>query len=219
MTYISSSEYETYGLESTIAEAWIAAASALIDAHCRRATLAIAQYTERLRIANGRNTVRVSYLPLATPADATSPITSARARYAMPRRGESLPVFGISGTLAGDPEFTAGVALAFGLPGQWTQLDPATIDFCAASGELTLAPNALGLGFNEIEISYTAGLDPIPDAVKFACAQIVRNAQATPALNVKSGALDRMHLDYFADTLIDSSVRSLLAPYVAKKVA
>ncbi len=219
MTYISSSEYETYGLESTVAEAWLAAASALIDAHCRRATLALAQYTERIRLASGRNSARLTYLPLAPGTDAASPIVSARARYAMPRRGEALPAFGICGTSSADPDFTADVALAFGLPGQWSQLDPATIDFCSATGEITLPLNALGLGFNEIEITYSAGLDAIPDAVKFACAQIVRNAQATPALNVRSASLDRMHLEYFADTLVDSSVRALLAPYVAQKAA
>ena len=50
------------------------------------------------------------------------------------------------------------------------------------------------------------------------CAQIVRNAQATPALNVKRGRLDRMYLDYFSDSLLDSTVQELLAPYVAQKV-
>jgi hypothetical protein len=58
----------------------------------------------------------------------------------------------------------------------------------------------------------------IPDPVKFACAQIVRNAQATPALNVRIGRVDRMRMDYFSDSLIDQNVRSMLAPYVAQKV-
>jgi len=30
--------------------------------------------------------------------------------------------------------------------------------------------------------------------------------------------LDRMYLEYFSDTLVDQTVRSLLAPYVAQKV-
>jgi len=77
--------------------------------------------------------------------------------------------------------------------------------------------NAVGLGYSEIDLAYTAGLAVIPDRVKVACAQIVRNAQSTPALNVRSGRIDRMHLDYFADTLVDQTVRSLLAPYVAQK--
>ena len=58
---------------------------------------------------------------------------------------------------------------------------------------MTLPVNAVGLGYSEIDLVYTAGLITIPDAVKVACAQIVRNAQATPALNVRSGKLDRMH--------------------------
>src|SRR5208282_4425470 len=49
MNYLQPSEYELYGLEATTAVAWVTAASAMIDAHCRRITLAINQYTERLR--------------------------------------------------------------------------------------------------------------------------------------------------------------------------
>ena len=53
-------------------------------------------------------------------------------------------------------------------------------------GEVALPQNPLGLAYNEVELTYTAGSAAIPDAVKFACAQIVRNAQATPALNVRA---------------------------------
>ncbi len=218
MNYLDSSEYGSYGLETTVPEVCVAAASSLIDAHCRRKTIASAQYTERLRIASGRNTVRLTYVPLCVADGQQFPIVSARARFAMPRRGESLPVYGLGYASGCDPEFVSDIALAFGLPGAWTEIDPVSIDVCAQTGEITLPVNALGLGFNEIEVVYTAGATPVPDAVKFACAQIVRNMQATPALNVRSGSLDRMHLEYFADTLIDSSVRSLLAPYVAQKV-
>ena len=207
MNYLSPSEYETYGLEATTPAAWVLAASTVIDAHCRRVTLGVAQYDERLRIAAGRNTVRVTYVPLAAVAPATTPIVSARGRYAIPRRGE-WPFDDIS----------SDIALMFGLPGTWNAVDPAGIDVYADSGELTLPVNAVGLGYSEIELAYTAGLAAIPDTVKVACAQVVRNAQSTPALNVKSGRIDRMHLDYFADTLVDQTVRSLLAPYVAQKV-
>ena len=207
MNYLSPSEYETYGLEATTPAAWVLAASTVIDAHCRRVTLGVAQYEERLRIAAGRNTVRVTYVPLAAVAPATTPIVSARGRYAIPRRGE-WPFDDIS----------SDIALMFGLPGTWNAVDAAGIDVYADSGELTLPVNAVGLGYSEIELVYTAGLAVIPDTVKVACAQVVRNAQSTPALNVRSGRIDRMHLDYFADTLVDQTVRSLLAPYVAQKV-
>jgi hypothetical protein len=204
MNYLSPDEYEAHGLEATTPSCWVSAASALIDAYCRRPTLEVAQYRERLRLAGGRNTVRLSYLPLAVVAPATTPFVNARVRYAQPRRG--------------DDELTADVAQAFSLPGSWTALDPASIEYSSETGELTLPRNPLGLGFNEAEITYTAGLADLPAPVKFACAQIVRNAQATPALNVRAGSLDRMHLEYFADTLLDDTVRKLLAPYVAQKL-
>ncbi|HEY7096301.1 MAG TPA: hypothetical protein VH437_06240 [Terriglobales bacterium] len=207
MNYLSPTEFESYGLEPDTAVAWITAASAIIDAHCRRATLAVAQYDERLRMMPDRNTVRVTYLPLTNVAPATTPIISVMGRYSLPRRGES--------PLA---ELSADVSTAFGLPGVWVAMDPASIDFDTHTGELTLPSNALGFGFSEVEIVYTAGVDPLPSAVKSACAQIVRNAQATPALNVRASSLDRMHLEYFSDSLADTTVRSLLAPYVAQKV-
>jgi len=106
----------------------------------------------------------------------------------------------------------------FGLPGTWNAIDPAGIDVYAETGELTLPVNAVGLGYSEIDLVYTAGLDVISHAVKVACAQIVRNAQATPALNVNSARLDRMSFDYFSDSLVDTTVKTLLAPYVAQKV-
>lgn len=87
------------------------------------------------------------------------------------------------------------------------------------TGELSVPQHPLGLGFNEIEVTYTAGFAPVPDAVKCACAQIARNAQATPALNVRASGIERMQMEYFADSLLDQSIRELLAPYVAQKVA
>lgn len=207
MTYLDPSEYTTYGLEATTPQDWAVTASTVIDAHCRRATLAVAQYEERLRIQAGRNTVRVTYLPLAVVSPAVTPIVSARGRYAIPRRGE-WPFDDIS----------SDVAMMFGLPGTWNAIDPAGIDVYLQTGELTLPVNAVGLGYSEIDLLYTAGLAVIPDAVKVACAQIVRNAQSTPALNVRTGRIDRMRLDYFSSSLVDQTVSSLLAPYVAQKV-
>jgi hypothetical protein len=108
-------------------------------------------------------------------------------------------------------------ALVFALPGAWTAIDPMTIDIWLEGGELTFPVNALGLFFNEVDVVYNAGLTTIPGAVKVACAEIVKNAQITPALNVKAGQIDRMRMDYFGDTLLDENVRSLLEPYVARK--
>jgi hypothetical protein len=80
MNYLEPSEYETYGLEATTLPSWITAASAMIDAHCRRTTLGVVQYQERLRVPAGRNTVRVSYVPLASADQSANAVVSARGR-------------------------------------------------------------------------------------------------------------------------------------------
>jgi hypothetical protein len=110
------------------------------------------------------------------------------------------------------------VATAFALPGSWVDIDVSRMDCFADTGEVSWMANPLGLQFQEIELQYSAGFETIPEPIKFACAQIVRNAQATPALNVRASTLNSMHLEYFADTLVDASVRTMLAPYVAQKV-
>lgn len=207
MNYLADSEYAAFGLDEGTDVSWVTAASAIIEGHCRRPALGVQAYTERIRIAEDRNTLRLTFLPLAVLSPNTSPITAARGRYVAPRHVE-----GPQGDLLGD------VASVFALPGTWVTIDPQSFDYFAEGGELSLPLNVLGLRFGEMEISYTAGLDTIPNAVKAACAQIVRNAQATPALNVQKERLDRMYLEYFSDTLIDQTVRSMLAPYVAQKV-
>jgi len=208
MNYLQPSEYVTYGLDATTAPAWVTAASTLIDAHCRRVTLAVNQYTQRLRTDNGQRPVQLTYLPLSIVAPATSPIVSARGRYAMPRRGEL--------------QFEADlwdIALAFGIPGTWVDLNIADLDAFAETGEVTLPVNVMGWAFTEIEIAYTAGFATFPDPVKVACAQLVKNAQATPALNVKKNVVpDGMQFWYFSDSLVDATVQELLAPFVAQRV-
>ena len=205
MNYLNDSEYETYGLEKETLESWVTAASALVDAHCRRPSLGVAQYTERIRL-NGQGVARLTYLPLAVADGAASPLVSLRARYAMPRRS------GSSGDLAWE------ASLAFGLSGTWTTLAVEAIDWSEGTGEITLPSHPLGLPYNDIEVTYTAGVSDVPGGVKCACAQIVRNAQATPALNVRTNRLDKMTMQYFSDSLLDEGVRKLLAPYVAQKV-
>jgi hypothetical protein len=207
MNYLSDSEYETYGLESATPESFVAAASSLINMYCRRPTLAIMQFIERIRVVPGRNNVQLTNLPLAVLTPATSPLVSGRGRYAPPRRGEDTAMWEL-----------AEIALVYALPGTWVDLNVSSFDYFAETGEVSWLGNPLGLAFDEIELTYTAGFAQVPDPVKFACAQLVRNAQATPALNVRAGTLNSMHLEYFSDTLIDSTVQGLLAPYVAQKV-
>ncbi|HTR24668.1 MAG TPA: hypothetical protein VMI10_11845 [Terriglobales bacterium] len=206
MNYLQPSEYELYGLEATTDVAWVTGASAVIDAHCVRPTLAITQYVERL-LTTGQREVQLAYLPLTALAPASSPFVSARARYATPRRGE-----------LSEEELAYQVAFAFGLPGSWINLDISLLDYTADTGLVTMPANVMALTYNELEITYTAGWATFPDPIKVACAQLAKNAQATPGLNVKKGVMNNMQLWYFKESLLDDTVRELLAPYVAQKV-
>jgi hypothetical protein len=206
MPYLQPTDYPNYGLPPGTTADWITAATALINSYCRRPDLNVIQYTERLRITAGVQTVRLSYLPLSALAPATTPLVGIEARYAKPRRGElpNLPMLEI--------------AYAFSLPGQWSVIDPSQVDFDPNSGELTLPWNLLGLPYNEVQVTYTAGLAVIGDDVKSACAQIVRNAQATPALNTSMSKIDTMQVKYFSSSLIDETVQAWLNPYVANRL-
>jgi hypothetical protein len=209
MNYLSSSEYQAYGLEPETPESWVSAASSIIDAHCKRPTLWVSQFTERRRLTAGRNLLQLTYLPLAIADGQTSPIVNGRARYGVPRRGDDLLMW----------EMASEFAIVFGLPGTWINVNVTDFDFFCDTGEVSWLPNPFGLFFDEMELQYTAGFVVIPDPVKFACVQLVRNAQAMPALNVKDGTLNAMHFAYFANSLLDTTVREMLAPYVAQKAS
>ena len=206
MAYLLPADYVNYGLPAGTTPDWVTAATALINSYCRRPDLNVIQYQERLRIVSGSQTVLLSYLPLAPLASATSPLVTIEGRYGRPRRGELVAV----------PLVEA--ALAFSLPGEWTAIDPTTVDFASDTGELTLPWNLFGLPYNEVMVTYTAGLAAIGDDVKSACAQIVRNAQAQPALNVGQSKMDTMQMRYFSSLLIDQTVEAWLKPYVANRL-
>ena len=110
------------------------------------------------------------------------------------------------------------IALTFALPGQWATIDPTLVDFDQVTGELTLPWNVLGLPYNEVKVTYTAGLQTIGDDVKSACAQIVRNAQSTPALTASRTKIDTMQMQYFSSSLVDETVQAWLRPYVANRL-
>ena len=206
MPYLQPADYSNYGLPDSTSADWVTAATALINSFCRRPDLNITQYTERLRVISGSRSVRLSYLPLAPLGNATSPLISLDVRHAQPRRGETV-----------DNELL-GIASQFALPGQWAPIDPATADLDADTGELTLPWNIFGLPYNEVSVTYTAGLAIIGDDVKSACAQTVRNAQSTPALNASKARIDTMQMQYFSSSLLDETVRTWLRPYVANRL-
>ncbi|HEY1577944.1 MAG TPA: hypothetical protein VGF82_12815 [Terracidiphilus sp.] len=206
MPYLEPADYSNYGLPDSTSADWISVATALINSFCRRPDLNVVQYTERVRVVSGSRTVRLSYVPLAPLGNASSPLVSLQGRYAKPRRGEAIDMNLVE------------EAYAFSLPGQWTSIDPGSVDLDVNTGELTLPWNIFGLTYNELAVTYTAGLANIGDDVKVACAQIVRNAQSTPALNASRTKIDTMQIQYFSSSLLDETVQTWLRPYVANRL-
>jgi hypothetical protein len=204
--YLLPAEYVQYGLTAETTDDWVTMASVLMESYCRRPSLMVTQYVERMRLTAGAQTVRLSYRPLAAAAGATSALVDVQIRYGRPRRGE-LP----------DP-YREQIAWAFSVPGSWNELDVNSVDVNETTAELTFPINFLGLNYNEVQVTYTSGLTVIPDAVKVACVQIVKNAQATPAMNVKSSRMDTMQMQYFSGSLIDPQVQALLRPYFAERL-
>lgn len=198
MAYLQPSEYVAFGLSAETSDAWIAAASAMIEAHCRRSSLLLTSVTERLRVARQSGTVQLTYGPI-------SEVTALQARY---RPHASCTQDGVM----------AQWALAFGAPQQWVSLDVTSVTVDTTGGELTLPWNLLGFQYSEVEVTYMAGMNEIPESVKIACAQIVKNAQSTSGFNVRSSKLDTLQTQYFSDSLMDSQVKALLRPFVAERV-
>jgi len=201
MGYLQPADYAAFGLSADTADAWVTAASAMMEAYCKRPSLLAASYTERMSVSHLAQTVRLSYTPLIS-------VDTVQAQYARPRFEDA---YG-SGTFAG--RYLA----AFAAPNQWVPVDVTTLDVSLPTGEFRFAWNMMGLRYGLAEVTYTAGLTTVPDAVKVACAQIVKNAQATPGLNVKSSRMDTLQTQYFSDSLIDSQVRAILRPYVAERL-
>ena len=206
MGYLDPTDYVEYGLSTDTTDDWATMASALIEAHCRRPSLLVTQYVERMRLTADSKAVRLSYLPLAPLGAATSPLVGVQVRYGRPRRGELQ-----------DP-MLAQVAWAFSIPGSWSALDLSNVDLNAVTGEVTFPMNLLGMNYNEVEVTYTAGFAVVPAAIKVACAQIVKNALATPAMNVKGSRMDTLQMQYFSGSLIDANVQMMLAPFVAQRI-
>ena len=201
MVYLEPGDYALYGLGEETPDALVGAASALIDAFCRRASLGVTTYVERLRFARDGRTLRLSYGPVIA-------VTACQTRLRRMRsdRGALWPFTQLQMD-----------AVTFGLGGAWTTIDPTTI-VVAADGEAEVPTNLLGMPADEAEVTYTAGDSTVPVTVQMACAQIVRNAQATPGLNVKRQQVDALEMDYFSNSLLDADVKRLLQPYCSVRL-
>ncbi|MBI3405733.1 MAG: hypothetical protein HY046_09785 [Acidobacteria bacterium] len=203
--YLTTAEFALYGLADSTDPALIRVASDLADAFCKRDSILVTQYFERNKLPESAPITRATFTPLAIVSPATTPFIAARARHGV-RRG------------AGVENSLAECVAPFGGPPAWVDLTPLAIEYNAVTGEIWLPTGIFGTPNTEVELTYTAGYTQVPDVVKLACAQIIRNAESHPAGNVQIARLDRMRLDYFAESLMDEDVKRLLAPFVAIKM-
>ena len=93
MGYLLPTEYVQYGLTAETTDDWVTMASALMEAYCRRPSLLVTQYVERMRLTAGAQTVRLSYRPLAAAVGAGSALVGIRVRFGRQRRGSCRILF------------------------------------------------------------------------------------------------------------------------------
>ena len=202
--YLSTAEFPAYALADSTDPALIRVASDLVDSFCQRASLLVTQYTERNRMPGGLPVTRATYTPLAVQQGAQTPFVFLRARH---------------GALRGpNAASLAEIIAPFGGPPEWINFDPSQVDFNAITGEVWLPAGIFGVPYSEVELTYTAGYVEPPEAIKLACAQIIRNVESHPAANVQAAKLDQLQLDYFAGSLLDEDTRRLLAPFVSVRL-
>jgi len=202
--YLSTAEFVSFGLPDSTDPALIRVASDLVDTYCQRASVLVSQYSERNRLPEEVPMTRASYTPLTIPEGGQTPFATLKARHGV-LRGPGADKLG-------------GMMAPFGGPPTWVNLDPAQVDYWASTGEIWLPASIFGVPYSEVEMTYTAGYAEVPEPVKLACAQIIRNIESHPAARVSAAQLDRLQLEYFAGSTLDEDVRRLLAPYVALRL-
>ncbi len=155
MVYLEPGDYVRYGLDEETPDALVAAASALVDAFCRRASLGVTTCVERLRFARDGRTLRLSYGPVIA-------ITACRTRLRRlrPDRQALWPFTQLQMD-----------AMTFGLGGAWNTMDPGTIAI-ASDGE------ADGRSGDHIHGGLQHGARAGADGMCPDCAQRAGNARA-----------------------------------------
>ena len=68
--YLSTAEFPAYALADSTDPALVRVASDLVDSFCQRASLLVAQYTERNRLPGGSPVTRATFTPLVVPQGA-----------------------------------------------------------------------------------------------------------------------------------------------------
>lgn len=101
----------------------------------------------------------------------------------------------------------------FGLPTFEPITDISSVDIDKSIGSVQCGSSPFGMPFSELEVTYTSGWDPIPDAVKVACGMLAAKLLTRPDSNVKSKKDFDFTVEYFGTGTITPEIADMLAPY------
>lgn len=100
----------------------------------------------------------------------------------------------------------------FGAPG-FTDLDSSILDVDKEIGALSCGYSLFGAPYDELEVTYASGWNPIPDKVKVACGLLIGQLTGNPNSNVKSKRDFDFSIEYFGNSMITSEIAELLSEY------
>lgn len=100
----------------------------------------------------------------------------------------------------------------FGAP-ELTEIPTNSLDVNRETGSFSCNGSAFGIPYTELEVEYTSGYDPIPEAVKVACGLLIEKLSAGFDQNVKLKKDFDFTIEYFGGGLVTPEIADLLAPY------
>ncbi|MBU6429089.1 MAG: hypothetical protein KGR26_08780 [Cyanobacteria bacterium REEB65] len=209
--YIEPVDYAAWGLSASLDPSLVLRATVLINRYCHRPQgLGPVSYSEQIRLPFGRNRVLLSYRPVIG-------LVAAQGRYGYPRRSEMLD------------QVIPGAAILLlttelGGPPVWEAIDISVIaiDQFSNTGEIWLPAGILLYHYTDIQITYTAGLQPQDarmDDIRQACANValaIQQRLETGGTGTKSAKGGDRSIDYWSASLIDRDTRLILDPYRPK---
>ena len=217
MPYLTPPSYETYGLDRRHPRRSRHASPHRPhrSSYCRRPSLMAAQYSERVRLIAGSQTLRLSYGPLLDGAL----LSARRIRYARPRRGED---GGINFTDRQTATSSTRSPPPSASPALWSDARRHHASTSTPAPAKSRSPQTFSASpYNEAEITYTAGFVTVPVPVMVACAQIVqkRPGHPRPERQIQPSSTP-CRCEYFSAEASSATRASpcLLEPYRAERL-
>lgn len=100
----------------------------------------------------------------------------------------------------------------FGVPG-FAETDLSALDVDKEIGAVLCGGSPFGTPYDELEVTYTSGWDPIPDKVKVACGLLIAQLSSSSSSNVKMRKDVDSTIEYFGNDMITPEIADLLSEY------